>query len=139
MTGNQLFVKINAALAEIGQSMVSDPPAVPEDTASNVDALSITNIGGTIAIRLHTTTAPPDGTMLWAAAPQRAGVERAPQMVSLSTLSSAVAGYVTITTPYTGRFGVPAVGQKIFVAVKTNLNGYEGTLQTFSAFVPAST
>jgi hypothetical protein len=139
MTGNQLFVKVNAALAEISEPLVVSPPSIPEDLASHVDALSITNTGGTIVIRFHTTDAPPDDTMIWAAAPQRPGVERTPQMVCLGTLGSPVATYCVITVPYTGRFGVPAVGQKVFAAVKTNVNGYEGTLTAFSAFVPAST
>ena len=138
MTGNQLFVKINAALAEIGEDLVDSPPPIPADLASYVDALSITNTAGTIVIRFHTTETPPDGTMVWAAAPQRPGVERTPQMVCLGTLGSPVANYSVITVPFTARFGVPAVGQKVFAAVKTNIDGYEGTLTAFSAFVPAS-
>ena len=43
-----------------------------------------------------------------------------------------------ITSAYTGRFGAPAVGKRVFVSVNANVNGYEGIPLVFSARVPAS-
>ena len=46
--------------------------------------------------------------------------------------------YITITTAYTSRFGVPAVGARVFVSVNANVDGYEGIPLVFSARVPAA-
>jgi len=56
----------------------------------------------------------------------------------LGTLDSPVSNYVTITSAYTARFGVPAVGSRVFVSVNSNVNGYEGVPLVFSARVPAA-
>ena len=45
--------------------------------------------------------------------------------------------YVDITSAYTGRFGVPAVGKRVFVSVNATVNGYQGIPLVFSARVPA--
>ena len=57
---------------------------------------------------------------------------------SLGTANAAKSKQLTITTPYTSRFGVPAVGSRVFVSVNANVNGYEGIPQVFSARVPAA-
>ena len=138
LTGLQLFTKINCALLAIGAATVTVPPAQPLLELLPIDALEVTNTGGTIAIRLHTTGTPPDGTMLRACAPLNSGARRGDDYRLLGTLESPVANYVTITTQYTTRFGVPAVGTRVFVSVNSNINGYEGVPLVFSARVPAS-
>ncbi len=138
MTGLQLFVKINCALLAIGGDPVDTPPAKPATDNLPIDALTITNTGGTIAIKLHTTGSPPDGTMLWGARPQLASRRCAPGMNLLGTLGSPVSGEITITTDYTTKFGVPAVGSRLFVAANTNQNGWEGVRRMWTALVPAS-
>ena len=138
LTGLQLFTKVNCALLEIGAPAVTMPPAKPLISPLPVDGLEITNAGGAIAMKLHTTNAPPDGTMLRACAPQNSGCRRAVSYRVLGTLDSPANGYVDITSPYTGRFGVPAVGKRVFVSVNACVNGYEGIPQVFSARVPAA-
>jgi hypothetical protein len=103
-----------------------------------VDALEITNAAGVITLRLHTTDSPPDGTMLRACAPQNSGCRRSEGCRLLGTLDSPVSNYITITTAYTNRFGVPAVGSRVFVSVNANVNGYEGIPLVFSGRVPAA-
>ena len=100
--------------------------------------MSITNTAGVIAIRLQASDAPPEGTMLRGCAPQNSGCRRGVSYRYLGTLDSPVGGYITITTPYTSRFGVPAVGKRVFVSVNANVNGYEGIPLVFSARVPAA-
>ena len=103
-----------------------------------IDGLEITNTAGVIALKLHTTDAPPDGTMLRACAAQKSGCRRGVSYRLLGTLDSPSNNYITITSAYTGRFGVPAVGKRVFVSVNANVNGYEGIPLVFSARVPAS-
>jgi hypothetical protein len=139
LTGCQLFTKVNCALLAIGQDPVTAPPAKPLLAVLPIDGLQITNTGGTVAIRLHAPTAPPDGTMLRACAPENSGVRRGSGYRLLGTLPSPVSQYIDITSAYTTRFGVPAAGKRVFVSVNANLDGYEGIPQVFSARVPAST
>ena len=138
LTGCQLFTKINCALLAIGEAAVSVPPAKPALTVLPIDELEITNTAGVIALKLHTTDSPPEGTMLRACAPVNSGVRRGSNYRLVGTLNSPSNGYVDITSAYTTRFGVPAVGQRVFVSVNANVDGYQGVPQVFSARVPAS-
>jgi len=138
LTGLQLFTKVNCALLAINAAPVSAPPPKPLLEILPIDALEITNAAGVITLRLHTTATPPDGTMLRACAPQNSGTRRGEDYRLLGTLESPVASYITITTPYTTRFGTPAVGSRVFVSVNANIDGYEGIPLVFSARVPAA-
>ena len=60
LTGLQLFTKVNCALLAIGAPAVTIPPVKPLLNPLPIDALEITNAGGAVAIKLHTTNAPPD-------------------------------------------------------------------------------
>lgn len=139
LTGSQLHMKINASLLEQGGAVVAVPPAIPEFSDLPISALVITNTGGTIAIKLSTTDSPPDGTMLAGAAPCSQGIARCPDTVGLGPLDSPVTNAITITTAYTARFGVPAVGKKVFVKVNESINGWQAYPTIFTAVVPAST
>jgi hypothetical protein len=138
LTGLQLFTKVNCALLAIGGTPVLTPPAKPLLSPLPIDRLEITNTAGAIALKLHTTDTPPDGTMLRACAPQNSGCRRAVSCRLLGTLDSPVNDYITITSAYTTHFGVPAVGKRVFVSVNANVHGYEGIPLLFSARVPAS-
>lgn len=138
LTGLQLFTKVNCALLAIGGDPVTTPPAKPLIEVLPIDALAITNTAGTIALKLHTNGAPPDGTMLRACAPGKSGCRRGAGYRLLGTLDSPVSNYITITSAYTTRFGVPAVGSRVFVSVNANVDGYEGVPLVFSARVPAA-
>ena len=137
LTGLQLFTKVNCALLAVGAPTVSVPPAKTMVSPLPIDALEITNAGGAIAIKLHTTGAPPDLTMLRGCAPGNSGRRVGVSYRLLGKLDSPQGGYVDITSAYTARFGVPAVGSRVFVSVNANVNGYEGTPLVFSARVPA--
>jgi hypothetical protein len=77
--------------------------------------------------------------MLRAGASQKSGCRRGVSYRVLGTLDSPVANYIDITAAYTGRFGVPAVGDRVFASVNANINGYEGIPLMFSARVPVAT
>jgi hypothetical protein len=138
LTGFQLFTKVNCALLAIGEAPVSVPPAKPLLSPLPIDALEITNTAGVIALKLRTTDTPPEGTMLRACAPQNSGCRRAVGYRVLGTLNSPSNGYVDITSAYTGRFGAPAVGKRVFVSVNANVDGFEGIPLVFAARVPTA-
>jgi hypothetical protein len=138
LTVLQLFTKVNCALLAIGEAPVSVPPAKRLLSPLPIDALEITNTAGVIALKLHTTDAPPEGTMLRACAPQNSGCRRAIGYRALGTLGTPSNGYADITSAYTGRFGVPAVGKRVFVSVNADVDGFEGIPPVFSGRVPAA-
>ena len=88
LTGFQLFTKVNCALLAIGAPTVNAPPVKSLLSPLPVDGLEITNTAGAIALKLHTTNAPADGTMLRACAPQNSGCRRAVGYRVLGTLDS---------------------------------------------------
>jgi hypothetical protein len=139
LTGCQLFCKVNVANLTIGNATVDQPPVRPDFGLLPVDRLLITNLSNTLALKLHTTDAPADGTMLRAGAPVSQGRDRAPEMAYLGTLASpGQAGLIPLTTRSTAQYGVPTVGSKVFVTVNQNVNGYEDIPHTFWAIVPTS-
>jgi hypothetical protein len=138
LTGLQLFTKINCSLLAIGEAPLTAPPAKPTLTQVPVDALEITNTAGVIALKLHTTDAPLEGTMFRASAPQSNGTRRPLALNLLGTLGTPSNGYIDVTTAYTGRYGVPAVGDLVFVQVNANMNGWQGPRTIYSSRVPAS-
>jgi hypothetical protein len=138
LTGLQLFAKINCALLVIGGDVITTPPAKAVFDPLPVTGLVITNTADVIALKLTAATAPPDGTMLWGAKPCSAGISKSPGVVLLGTLGSPSSGAIDITSAYTGRYGSPAVGKKVFVKVVQNINGWEDVPRAFSAIVPAA-
>jgi hypothetical protein len=136
LTGFQLYAKINCSLLNIGGAVVQAPPAEPVFGLLPVTGLVITNATGVITLKLTTSGAPPDGTMLWGAKPCSQGISTARGVVCLGTLDSPVNGAIDITATYTARYGSPAAGKKVFVKVNQNMNGWEDTPRQFWAIVP---
>ena len=138
LTGFQLYSKINCSLLNIGNAVVAAPPAEPVFGLLPVSGLVITNTTGVITLKLTTTDSPADGTMLWGARPCSQGMSTARGVVFLGTLDSPANNAVDITAAYTGRYGSPAVGKKVFVKVNQNVNGWEDIPRQFWAMVPAA-
>jgi hypothetical protein len=138
LTGNQLYTKVNCNLLIIGGDPVSAPPTIPTFQPLPITGLQITNVSNVIALKLVKTGSPPDGTMLRGAPPCSAGRYRSPNAVVLGTLSTPVGNAIDITSAYTGRFGVPPVGAKVFTFVNQNVDGFADLPIEFSAVVPAS-
>ena len=139
LTGIQLYVMVNANRAAIGTDTVQNPPSVPEIGAIPVTALTAANASNVITLKLTTTDTPDDGTELWAAAPVKAGVNRCPSLVLLGLVTTPVNNAINITTQYAARFGTPAVGQRVFVQLVNNTDGYKGRPIQLNAVVPTST
>ena len=128
LTGNQLFVQLNAALLECSSPMVTDVPADPTFEALTPAALTAAIDGGDGSLTLEQTWtgALPTGTRFMAAAPQRPGVRRIPQMVDLGAVPALANGKANLSALYTARFGNAATGQAIYVAYRQMTTGYYG-------------
>lgn len=138
LTGIQLFIKLNATLATFGQEQIDQPTAVPQMPDLAPTSLVITNTGGVIAIKLTCPSDPGENTIIWSEKPTKAGRFSAPELVIIGTSPAPVAGSADITAEYVAKFGVPAVGSRLFVAANQFMDGWQSALRTFTALVPAS-
>ena len=138
LTGEQLFCRINVALATFGSDEVDAPPAFPTFPALAPQGLVITNTAGVIALKLTCLGDPGDGTILRAAAPVSQGINRPPRVSIIGTCPATAAGSATITELYVAKFGVPPVKSKVFVSANQIVDGWEDPLVTFQDVVPAA-
>ena len=138
MTGLQLYVKLNTTLAMLGQDAIDAPPGVTVLGAAAPQNLVITNAADVIAIKLTCPTSPGENTVIRGCAPVSAAVRATPPLKVLGTCPAPAQGSSTITSLYTAKFGVPAVGSQIFVGAQVMVNGYLGIMSVFSGVVPAS-
>ncbi len=138
MTGLQLFVKVNANLALVGEPTVNSPPDRPTFDPNVAQSLELTNPGGVVAIKLACSGTSAAFNLVWACAPQNSGTRRAVSWRLLGELPEVVAGKADLTSLYTGKFGAPAAGERVFVKSVQMQDGYQDVGLSFSAVVPAA-
>jgi hypothetical protein len=136
LTGAQLFNKINCTLALFGEDQVVAPPPAPQFPDLAPQNLAITNTAGVIALKLGCPSSPGENTIVRASAPVSAGWSKCGSYRILGVCPTPTAGAADITGLYTARFGVPAVGTKVFVTVTQIVNGWEDIPAKFFAIVP---
>ena len=138
LTGAQLFTKINCTLVQYGQDQVDLPPERPQFAELAPQGLVITNTTGAIALKLTCPTDPGDNTIVRGSPPLSQGRETCDQFRVLGACPAPAQGAANITTLYTARYGVPAVGKKVFVRVNQVVDGWDSMPRTFWAIVPAA-
>ena len=137
LTGCQLFIKINCTLAAAGMDMVVYPPDRPRFTANPTGALTITKVGGAIALKLKVSRAPAHYMMVLGTAPCSRGVSRPRRFVLLGALPEAEDGVSEITDLYVTRYGLPPVGTRIFIRTRQVADGWEDLQRDTTAVVPS--
>jgi hypothetical protein len=138
LTGSQLFAKINCSLATLGADQVTAPPPFPQFPDNPVGALAITNVGGTISLKLACPNAPGNNTTVRASAPCSQGLAGCRDFRVLGVLPAPAQGSCDITNLFRARYGSPAVGTKVFVQVSQNIDGWEEMPVQTWAIVPAA-
>jgi hypothetical protein len=139
LTGQQLYVKINTALACQGRPQVDIPPPYPVFPLPAISGLTVTNVRSAVRITLVCPLDPGDRTILRASRPQNARRKTCSDVRIIGLCPSPVAGVADITAPYRAKFGVPRVGSKIFLQVNQIIDGWEDAPCVFWAIVPAPT
>jgi hypothetical protein len=139
LTGSQLFAKINCTLAALGAGQVDAPPSFPQFLVNPVGALSITNVGGVISLKLGCAGQPTENITVRASAPCSQGLAYSEDYRILGLLPVPAQGSCDITNLYKTRYGSPAIGTKVFVRVNQNIDGWEDVPVATSAIVPAGT
>ena len=138
LTGFQLFTKLNCSLARLGANPVDAPPPFPQFPDNPVGALTVTNAGGVISLKLGCPSAPAGNITLRASAPCNAGIGSGENYRILGVLPAPVQGACEITSLYAGRYGNPAPGTKVFVRMTQNSNGWQGVPVDTWTIVPAA-
>lgn len=130
-SGLNLFVRLNANLAEIGVSEIDTPPL--PDSAVGPQTITLTAAAGTPAISLAWTGGAVPADTKWVVritpqvSPGKSFVKNLYR--NLSVLASAATSPQDLLTAYNARFGVLVEGQKIFVEVVA-INALSGVKST---------
>jgi hypothetical protein len=137
LPGYLVSVSVNAHLAMLGLTMVSDPPPIPVFPANPVVRLMITNTGGAVSLKLQLSRKPGQYVLVFGARPQSPGVSYADHYPLLGVLPDADGEVVDITGLYVAKFGVPPVGKRIFFQTVQQINGWRDRPKITSARVLA--
>lgn len=123
LTGFQAYCSVNNDLLEGGASQLDDAPALVTPDALTTATLTATAASLSLA---YTVTPLPTGAKLFVyASPQRsAGRTFEGDLRFLFSSAAAAASPANLLSAYTAKFGVPVVGNKIFVSAVVYLGGF---------------
>jgi hypothetical protein len=91
-----------------------------------------------VAVKLTCPTPPGENTVLRASPPQNSAVRACRNYRIIGTCPAPVQGSADITALYTGVFGAPPAGKRLFVRASTMVSGFESLARQFQARVPAA-
>jgi hypothetical protein len=124
LQGNQAYASVNNVRVQAGLTPVTDAPAISTPVSLLTVTPTITAASFSIA---YTATPLAAATYLFLfASPQRSAgrsYESDYRLIKVST--AAQASPLVALTEYTAKFGVPVVGQKIFLSLVTVTLGFE--------------
>ncbi|HPC52985.1 MAG TPA: hypothetical protein PLV05_07770, partial [Verrucomicrobiota bacterium] len=136
LSGQQFCVQINSTLRGLGLAPVEEPPAPVVFGPNPVTGLEIVNDAEDgVRLRLNVGEAHED-IMVFGQPPCSAGRMKPRRAYYLGLLGPSQNGQSDITDLYTARFGRPAPGQKVFIAVVQTRNGWKGQSRVHNAIVP---
>lgn len=134
MTGFQCYCCINNNKQAAGDAIIPDAPALATPTNILTAVVTLTAAAFSVA---YTTTPLPAGARLFSyvSLQRSAGRSFEGDFRLLAVSAAAAASPAVLTTAYTSRFGVPIVGNRIFMAFRTYLNGWLSGPLTMSQVV----
>ncbi len=140
LTGQQMYVRVSATLANIGKSFSPTPPADPAPpditpitlTAKVSTGLSLGFTAGTTGQTLAVAVSQPvsPGRLFWKTFWQPPGGN--------GYVDATAGPWLLTSSIYTAQFGAPMVGQRVFCRVTpVSVNGFNGPPVIVSAIVTA--
>lgn len=134
LQGNQAYNSVNNNRAMTSLAAVSDAPALATPLALATVTITLTAVAFSIA---YTGTPLPAATYLAVyASPQRsAGRNFEADFRLMKVSAAAAASPLAILTEYTAKFGVPVLGNRIFLSLVTVTLGFESGPFTISQVV----
>jgi len=136
LTGFQAFCSVNNTLASAGTSGVLGAPALVTPTALLTGILTAT--AATLSLAYTTTPLATGVKAQVFASPQRsAGRAFEGDFRELQVSAAAAASPLDLFAAYSAKWGVPVVGNRIFVSVVTTIGGFQSGALITSAVVTA--
>lgn len=131
------FCKINGALSAAKLPLLMDPPKPEKIRPNPVEELEILNRGGDVTLRLRVPRAPAEHTFVLGSRWCSRGIwTRGNKFTTIGELSPAKRGWIDITQLYVNTFGVPPVGQRVFIRTRQLVNGWVDDFKETFADVP---
>ena len=131
------FSRINGALAAAKLPLVMYPPKPEKIRPNPVEELEILNRGGVTTLRLRVPRAPARHTFVLGSRWCSRGIwTRGNKFAIIGELPEAVGGWSDITDLYVKAFGVPPVGQRVFIRTRQLINGWQDDFKETWADVP---
>jgi hypothetical protein len=124
LNGFAAYCSVNNNLAAIAGTLLSAAPALTTPPSLLTATVTLTAASFSIAF-----TATPLGTgaklLAFASPQQSAGRQFNGDFRYISQGAAATASPLVILTPYTAKFGVPVVGNRIFLSLTVSVGGFE--------------
>lgn len=130
LTGLQAYCSVNNERLAAGDAVLSDAPALSTPNALSTATITLTAASFSIA---YTVTPLPANTRLFIfVSPQRsAGRSYESDYRLLAVTAAAAASPHNALAAYTAKFGVPVLGNRVFLCLQTYFNGFlSGPLYT---------
>ena len=137
MSTYPFFSKINGALEAAKLPLLMDPPKRVKLTPNPVGELEILNRDGVITLRLRVPRAPAHQVFVLGSRWCSRGIwTRGNRFAVIGALPAPEAGWSDITDLYVKAFGLPPVGQRVFIRTRQLSNGWEDGFKETCADVP---
>ena len=131
------FSRINGALVAAGLPLLMDPPKREQIRPNPVGDLEILNISEVITLRLWVPRAPAQHTFVLGSRWCSTGIwTRGNKFALIGELPAARRCWSDITALYVKAFGVPPVGQRVFIRTRQLINGWQDDFKETWADVP---
>lgn len=134
LTGFQAYCSVNNLKQLAGDATVADAPALV--TPSTILTATVTLTAAAFSIAYTPTPMPAATRLVVFASPQRsAGRSFENDIRFIQVTAAAAASPVNVLAAYTAKFGVPVVGNRIFISLVSYSGGFESGPLLTSAVV----
>lgn len=125
LNGFMAFCSVNNNKLDAGDAAITDPTGVL--TPADLTTVTVTLTAAAFSVA-YTATPLAAGTRIfaWVSPQKSAGITFNGDYRLLSVSAAAAASPLVLTALYTARFGIPVVGQRIFMSFETYFGGFKG-------------
>jgi len=136
LTGQQLFVGRGSVLLRLGRELPLDVTQAVASHTSAVEGLTLSYDDGQVRLKLKVPGPVVGDIMVFGAAPCSAGRKKWRTGAWLGLLPAPVRGESDITAMYVAKYGAPEPGQKVFIRIRGQRNGWKGVARCSARWFP---
>jgi hypothetical protein len=137
LSGYELAVQVNVHLASVGLPMTPTPSPIPVFPTNPVMGLTAAMTGDAASLKLQLSGPPVQHVVVFGACPQSPGRRYVDHFALLGLLPEPQGNLVEIAPLYLARFKLLRPGQRVFIRILQQINGWRDLPQTVSARVLA--